>query len=113
MPTPTMQQFRTVKADFCFVRNHRPLSCHNHSIGGRASVATLADTEHFWERDRNSQLNQLPKRAPINPSKRLKLGTASANIQADSQVAAQMAHQLLKLFQLFVCTTLVPVHTLK
>jgi len=59
------------------------------------------------------QLNQLPKRAPINPNNKLKFGTASAKIQLTSHAPVHMAPQLPKLFQLLVDATLVPFHTRK
>jgi len=61
----------------------------------------------------NLQLNQLPKRAPINPNSKLKFGTASAKIQLTSHAPVHIAPQLPKLFQLLVDATLVPFHTRK
>jgi hypothetical protein len=48
----------------------------------------------------DSQLNQDPKSAAIRPSRRLKLGIASASTQLTSHKTAQIENQLLRLFQL-------------
>jgi hypothetical protein len=58
------------------------------------------------------QLNHEPKSAAISPNRRLKSGIASASTQLTNHNTAQMAHQLLRLRQLLLCTTSVPLHIL-
>jgi hypothetical protein len=101
-PRSTTKKLKIVRTVVRFVENHLPLYWYNHRQGGMASVdVSYFSSRWYGHAMKFSQLNQLPKSAPISPKKRLKFGIVSARIQLKNHASPQISTQLLILFQLF------------